>query len=101
MRFRRARSPDFAATIVTVASPVVRGRVIDRTQEKRERFLRVAERRTQSVVAKLRLLGNCGNPAIYVYDDEQIEQIFSAIDEELRSARSKFERKRQKVFRLK
>lgn len=72
----------------------------NRRTEKRERFVRVAEKRTRAVLERLRLLGKCGNPAVYEYDDEQVEQIFSAIEEELKASRAKFDRKRTRSFRL-
>ena len=38
-----------------------------RRKSKRERFLEIAEKRTQALLDKLRLLGNCGNRATYEY----------------------------------
>lgn len=72
----------------------------DRRAEKRERFLRVAEKRTQAVLQKLQVLSKCGNPAVYDYDDHQVDQIFEAVEEGVRAARAKFNRKRPQAFRL-
>jgi hypothetical protein len=57
---------------------------------KRERFLRVAENRTNKIIETLRLLGNCSNKTNYEYSDEDISKIFSTIDQELRIAKLKF-----------
>jgi hypothetical protein len=58
---------------------------------KRERFLRVAERRTTNVLSRLRVLGNCANKHAYEYDEEDVRQIFDAIDREMKIVRAKFE----------
>jgi hypothetical protein len=68
---------------------------------RRERFLRVAERRTRDILHKLRLLGNCSNKSAYSYTEEEVEQIFSVIQEQLNAARARFEpSKREDDFRL-
>lgn len=72
----------------------------DRRAERRSRFLRVAEKRTQAVLQKLQILAKCSNPAVYDYEDEQVDQIFDAIEEGVRDARAKFNRKRPRAFRL-
>lgn len=67
---------------------------------KRERFLEIGEKRTQAVLDRLRLLGNCGNQTIYEYKDEEVGRIFAAIEDELRRIRARFERKHHRAFRL-
>ena len=57
---------------------------------RRERFLEVAQRRTKALLRDLRLLGNCGNRSAYEYTDAEVEKIFSAIQQELDLARSRF-----------
>ena len=70
--------------------------------ERRDRFLRVAERRTREILHKLRLLGNCSNKSAYSYTEEEVEQIFTAIQDQLDAARARFEpSKREIEFRLK
>ena len=39
----------------------------------------------------LRLLGNCSNTATYEYTKEDVKKIFTAIDEELKATKSKFD----------
>jgi hypothetical protein len=58
---------------------------------KRERFVRVAERRTNNVLLNLRLLGNCSNRQNYQYDQEDVKRIFQALDAEVRRIKSLFE----------
>ena len=57
---------------------------------KRDRFLRVAERRTREILHKVKLLGNCSNRSAYEYSQREIDQIFQAIEEELRIAKARF-----------
>jgi len=62
----------------------------------RKRFERLAAIRTNKVIEKLRILGNCSNPGMYEYSQEDMDKIFLAINKELRRAKAKFE-KPQKV----
>lgn len=59
-------------------------------ESKRERFVRVAESRTNKIVDMLRLLGNCANSSNYEYNDEDVRQIFAAIEKEIKAAKSAF-----------
>lgn len=70
-------------------------------QEKSERFKRVAEGRTNKIIDQLRLLGNCANKSNYEYSDEDIKKIFSAIENELRLTKAKYQAKQKnKKFEL-
>jgi hypothetical protein len=67
----------------------------------RERFLELAPKRTQAVIDKLRLLGNCGNRSTYRYEQEEVRQMFVAIEEELRQTQARFERREPgSIFRF-
>ena len=57
---------------------------------KRERFVRIAEQRTNLILETLRLLGNCANRSNYDYSDEDIRKIFGAIEKELKNTKNKF-----------
>jgi hypothetical protein len=80
-----------------VAQPEVSG-----TQSrKRQAFLRLGEKRTNAVLERLRILSNCANPYVYEYDEADVRRIFSAIDEEVRLARLRFQGpKRARKFTL-
>lgn len=58
---------------------------------KRERFVKIAENRTNKIISMIKLLGNCSNKNNYTYTDDDVKQIFSAIDQELRITKSKFQ----------
>ena len=49
-------------------------------ETKREKFVRLAEARTNKIIDMIQLLGNCSNPATYEYTAQDVEKIFSAID---------------------
>ena len=56
----------------------------------REKFIRIAEARTQKIIDTIRLLGNCSNSYVYEYTSKDVDKIFSAIENELKVAKSKF-----------
>lgn len=69
-------------------------------EEKRERFVRVAERRTNKVLAALRLLKKCANRQSYIYSEDQAQKVLFAIEEELTATRRAFEREADVQFSL-
>jgi len=58
--------------------------------EKRERFVRLAESRTNEVLKRLKILGNCSNIHMYEYKTGDIEKIFSAIEKNCREVKASF-----------
>lgn len=59
-------------------------------ESKREKFVRLAEARTNKIIDMIQLLGNCSNTAVYEYTQNDVERIFQAIELEIREARKKF-----------
>ena len=59
-------------------------------ETKRDKFVRLAEARTNKIIDMLRLLGNCANKSNYDYSDADVQKIFMAIDKELKSTKMKF-----------
>ena len=66
--------------------------------DKKERFKKIAEHRTNNIINMMRLLGNCANKNNYDYTDSQVKQIFAAIDSELRLTKMKFEKKESRFM---
>ena len=59
-------------------------------ESKRERFVRIAEARTNKIIEMMRLLGNCSSKSNYEYSDEDVKQIFNALEKELKITKNKF-----------
>ena len=70
-------------------------------RNKREAFERLATQRTNAVLEKLRVLGNCANPQLYEYSDEDVRAIFRAIKGELRTVEAAFNQRSRKEFKIK
>jgi len=68
---------------------------------KRARFERLAVYRTNEVLKRLKVLGNCGNRSAYEYSEEEINKIFTEIERHVKDARAKFHfPKSRKEFHL-
>ena len=62
-----------------------------RSQEtNRERFIRIAEARTQKIIDMIDLLGNCSNQYNYEYTQKDVDKMFAAIETDLKTSKSKF-----------
>lgn len=70
---------------------------------KRERFIKIAENRTNKIIDMLKLLGNCSNKNNYSYDETDVRQIFNAIEQEFKITKTKFQeaQSNKKEFKLK
>ncbi len=69
-------------------------------ETKRDAFLRLAGKRTNAVLERIRVLSNCANPYAYEYGEEDVRKIFSAIEKELKVARAKFDQGHRQKFTL-
>lgn len=71
-------------------------------ESKRDKFVRLAEARTNKIIDMVRLLGNCANKAVYDYDDSDVTKIFNALEREIKVTRAKFsfEDSENKKFKL-
>lgn len=65
-------------------------------ESKHDKFLRIAEARTNKIIDMISLLSNCSNKATYEYDETDVKKIFSALEQELKSCKSKFQDSGQK-----
>ena len=59
-------------------------------ESKHDKFVRLAEARTNKIIDTLQLLGNCSNTSAYEYTEAEVEEIFQAIEQELQAAKKKF-----------
>ena len=70
--------------------------------DKKANFIRIAEARTNKIIESITLLGNLSNTSYYEYTPDQIEAMFSAIQEELDTQKKRFADSgpKKKKFRL-
>lgn len=73
---------------------------MDNSNNKRERFKRLAEYRTNEVLKRLRVLGNCSNRSAYEYTEEDINKIFSEIERKTKEIKARFHFPKEKEFKL-
>lgn len=64
--------------------------MIKEQETKREKFIRLAEARTNKIIDMLQLLGNCSNSNAYDFTQQDVDKIFNAIEAEAREAKKKF-----------
>ncbi len=69
-------------------------------ESRHERFKRLATKRTNDILEKIRILGNCSNKSSYEYTEEEINKIFSEIDKQLKLTKAKFLAGKRERFKL-
>lgn len=69
-------------------------------ENKKERFKRLATKRTNSILGRLKVLGNCSNRSVYEYTEEDINKIFSEIERRVRETKAKFHFPKKREFKL-
>lgn len=69
-------------------------------ENRRERFKRLASKRTTNVLNQLRVLSNLSDRNNYDYTDDDVKRIFNAIEDQLHIIKAKFQSKIRKEFKL-
>ena len=69
-------------------------------ETRHDRFKRIAAKRTNEILEKIRILGNCSNKSSYEFTEEEINRIFSEIEKHLRFTKAKFLSERKEKFKL-
>lgn len=59
-------------------------------EEKREKFIRLAEQRVNRSLNDLRLIGNLSNRNAYTFTDDDVKKIFKTLQKELDQAKARF-----------
>ena len=67
------------------------------SNDKRENFLRLAEARMEKALKSISLLGNLANKSSYEYTDEEVEMMFSALEDMIAEVRSEFVSKKKEI----
>ena len=65
-------------------------------ETKRDKFVSIAEARTNKIIDMLQLLVNCSNANAYDYTQKDVDKIFNAIESEVREAKKKFSKMESK-----
>lgn len=60
------------------------------SETKRDKFVRIAEARTNKIINMIQLLGNCSNQSLYEYTSKDVNKIFNAIQNELDEAKKRY-----------
>lgn len=60
------------------------------SENKSEKFRRLAENRTNIIIQKIQLLDNLSNKAVYDYSDEEVKKMFAAIDASLNEVKERY-----------
>lgn len=71
--------------------------------EKRSKFVELAEARVNRTLKELQLIGNLSNRSAYEFSDADVRRIFSALQKGLQTARSRFSKQSERAggeFRL-
>ena len=69
-------------------------------EEKRDRFKKLAVYRTNEVLKRIKVLGNCANRSAYDYTEEEIKKVFDTVEKKVREVKSKFNFPKHKEFKL-
>ena len=69
-------------------------------ETRHERFRRVASKRTNEILEKIRILGNCSNKSSYEYTEEEVNKIFYEFDKQLKLIKAKFLVGKRERFKL-
>ena len=64
--------------------------MIESNETPEQRFKRLASLRTNQILEKLRILGNCSNRQVYNYTKEDIDRIFSTIEKRVKETKARF-----------
>lgn len=59
-------------------------------RDKRKKFVELAEKRVNNALKQIELVGNLGNKSNYEYTEDDCQEIFRAIDEEVRKMKKRF-----------
>ncbi|HTL48291.1 MAG TPA: hypothetical protein VL688_09580 [Verrucomicrobiae bacterium] len=71
---------------------------METVDSKKDRFKRLASKRTTEVIKKLEILGHCGNKHSYEYSQDEVKQMFLAIEKKLNEVKIKFKLEAEESF---
>ena len=72
----------------------------NKKETSQERFKRLGTLRTNAVLRRLKVLGNCANRQAYQYTEDDVDRIFLEIERKLKEVKAKFHFPKNREFRL-
>lgn len=66
----------------------VKRRII--VESKNNKFVRLAENRTNNAIKQIQLIGNLSNRRNYEYTEEDVEEIFKALNRAIKAAKDQY-----------
>ena len=74
---------------------------MEKKETNRERFVRIAEARTQKIIDMIGLLGNCSNPYNYEYTQKDVDKMYGAIEAALKASKARYSEPKKKDTKFK
>ena len=68
--------------------------------KRRDRFLRIAKKRTQRVIDNIESLSKCSNISNYEYNKEDVNKMISAINKSISHLKNSFESNNKTKFKF-
>lgn len=59
-------------------------------EDDRQKFVRLANARVNKAIKAIRIIGNLSNRSNYSYTETDVDRIFRALNQELKSSRQRF-----------
>lgn len=69
-------------------------------ETKADKFKRVAARRANDLLERIRILGNCSNRTTYEYEPEDVDRIFTELEKALKACRARYQAQSQRRIQL-
>ena len=75
---------------------------LKKNETRRERFIRIVERRVNNILDGIDNLGKCSNQKNYEYDEEDVKKIFNEIEKKIKEVKSMYQdsHKEKQKFKL-
>ena len=59
--------------------------------ERRDKFVKLAESRTNNAIKQIKLIGNLSNRGNYSYTEKDVDKIYNALQKEIKLMRSRYD----------
>jgi len=63
---------------------------MNKKEEKREKFKQISENRVNSILQRLKILGNLSNKSNYYYEKDDVTKMFQAIEKATKEVKERF-----------